>query len=340
MKKYDWQTIGHPKIIKFLQKNIENDKLAHAYLFSGQGNLGKKLLADEFIASVLCNDYNRKNDFKTEVLPCRKCVFCNQLEKKIHPDVYFLRREEEKKNISVSQVREMQKILNMASFLNSYKIALIENAGELSESAQNALLKVLEEPKPKTILILLVSDYKLLLPTIVSRCQLIKFYPIGTGEIYNHLVNLGANRDQAKLFSTLSRGQVGKALEFYHNQEYFQEYLEKTTSFLNLFSLNTVARFKMLENELRSFNNNQETVDFLSAELDEWQIAVRDMISLQNKLDHLVVNLYFIDKLRALAQKYSQAKLLAILRQTKRIQNLLNYNINPRLAVENLILNF
>jgi DNA polymerase-3 subunit delta' len=236
MDTFSWPIVGHSKIQQFLQKSLVNNKLAHAYLFSGPEHLGKSLLADQFIASILCHDYHQQNNKKAEVLPCQACVFCQQFSRGIHPDVYKLNKEEDKKNISVEQVREMHKFLSLSSFLNSYKIAVIGNAEDLSESAQNALLKVLEEPNPKTILILITSNHNLLLPTITSRCQLVKFRALSAEEIFQHLVSLGSSREQARIFTALANGQIGRAIDYLNKPELFTAYLEKMNQLFGLFN--------------------------------------------------------------------------------------------------------
>ncbi|MFC1599107.1 ATP-binding protein, partial [Patescibacteria group bacterium] len=292
MINFDWPVIGQEKIKKFLAKSMANDKLSHAYLFTGQQHLGKKLLADNFIASVLCHDYHLQNKLKIKELPCGECAFCQQLSKKIHPDVYFLDKEEDKKNITVEQVREMQKLLHMGSFLNSYKIALISQAEDLSESAQNALLKILEEPRPKTILLVLAKDVNYLLPTISSRCQLIKFTAVEQEKIFKHLVSLGASREQARLYAALANGKVGLAINFYQNPDLFKDYLAKTEKVLQLFSTNLADRFMLLEKDLAGFTSNNAKIDYWQQELDSWQLVLRDILIMQNSLEYLITNLY------------------------------------------------
>ncbi|MFA5188533.1 MAG: DNA polymerase III subunit delta' [Patescibacteria group bacterium] len=339
MKNYNWGIIGHQKISQFLQKSLDNNKLAHAYLLAGPEHLGKSLLAENFMASILCQDYHANSGLKAESLPCGKCIFCDQLKKGIHPDVYFLKKEEEKKNISVEQVREMQKFLYLTSFLNSYKIALVEHAEDLSESAQNALLKVLEEPWPKTILILICRDANLLLPTIISRCQVFKFLPISTDETYHYLIELGATREQARIYSALACGQIGVAVNFLHNPEAFKIYLEKTTQLLELFSAKLTDKFKLIENLLANFDNHAERLEFLCQELNAWQILARDLIFVQNNLNNLVTNVHFQEQLAKLAGINPAAKLASLIEKISRVKQILAYNINPRLAVENLIIN-
>ncbi|MDD5341476.1 MAG: DNA polymerase III subunit [Patescibacteria group bacterium] len=328
--------VGHEKISQFLQKSLDQNKLAHAYLFSGQEHLGKTLLAENFIASVLCADYHKANGLTIKSIPCGECSFCLQLKKGIHPDVYFLKKEEEKKNISVEQVREMKKFLGLTSFLNSYRFALVENAEILSEGAQNALLKILEEPGDKVILILLVSDHNLLVPTIVSRCQLIRFYPLSDDKIYDHLVTLGAKREQAKILTAACHGQIGQAINYFQNPELFSARLEKTKENLSLFNENLAERFKLIGEMLKS---DEEDLNFgFSDELNLWQLILRDILLCQNNVAGLITNLHFEKEINTLADKYSRAKIMAALSKVNEIKKYLAFNVNQRLAAENLIL--
>ncbi len=340
MKKFNWPIVGHEKNLEFLQKNIVNDKLAHAYLFVGKPHIGKNLTAQSVMSAILCHDYHVKNKMSETEIPCGQCPFCSQINKGIHPDVYFLKKEEDKKNISVEQVREMQKFLYMASFLNSYKIALIENADDLNESSQNALLKLLEEPRSKTILILIATDPKMLLATLVSRCQLIKFMPIGDEKIFHHLISLKASREQARLFTALAHGQIGLAIDFYKNPDLFKDYETKVTQFLSFFDNNLVWRFQLVNNLLSEFKNNIEALDYLKGELNFWQLILRDVLLKKNGLEALMTNFNFEKNISRLAGKYSSQEIIVFLSQINKVSRLLNYNINPKLAIENLVLNF
>lgn len=339
MENFSWPVRGHTKIQQFLQKSLANEKLAHAYLFSGPAHLGKSLVAEQFIASILCHDYQKQTKSEAKNLPCGNCIFCQQFKKGIHPDVYQLAKEEDKKNISVEQVREMHKFLSLTSFLNSYKVAIIANAQDLSESAQNALLKILEEPAPKTILILIASDHNFLLPTISSRCQLVKFRPLAENDIFEHLIGLGANRQQAKIFTALANGQIGLAIEYFQKPELFTAYLAKMNQLLALFDYSLTARFKSIDSVFSGTKGQLEAANSLQTDLDFWQLALRDILTAQQNLDNLLVNLHYQKEIKKLAARYSSAKILALLEQIRKIKQYLNININPRLAVENLLIN-
>ena len=271
-------------------------------------------------------------------MPCEGCVFCQQLNKGIHPDVFYLKKEDDKKNISVEQVREMQKFLSLTSFLNSYKIAMIINAQELSEAAQNALLKILEEPSSKTILILLAEDYNFLLPTIVSRCQLVKFRPLNGDKIFHYLLSLGASREQAKILNLLCCGRIGLALELFQKPELFNSYLEKMNQILNFFNQDLSTRFKNSASIFSDAKNAIESTASLNKELDYWQLILRDMLLIKNNLGHMLVNYHFKETFEKISAGYSNSNLLNLLKQVTKIKQYLNYNINPRLVVENLLI--
>jgi len=171
--------IGHKNIVSFLEKSLKNKQIAHAYLFYGPKHLGKKTIAENFAEMLLGQPIVN------------------------HPAIYFVKRERKEKenkmaqNISIEQIRELERKLSLSSFLNSYKIGIIEEAETMSIEAANSLLKTLEEPTPKTVIILLASNISVLPATIVSRCQVLKFLPVAKEKIYNHLLSLGASRDEA-----------------------------------------------------------------------------------------------------------------------------------------------
>ncbi len=136
-------------------------KLAQTYVFAGPRDLGKSSLALAFARNLWRQDRGvevSQDDFTS-----------------LNSDLYILDKEPEKKQISVEQARDFIKRLSLSSFSNSYKIGIIKEATTLSIEAQNALLKTLEEPKDKVIIILLIEDTSVLMPTILSRSQVLYF---------------------------------------------------------------------------------------------------------------------------------------------------------------------
>jgi len=196
---FNWEIIGHKKIIHFLETCIQRDNLSQGYLFYGPKSIGKHTLIRRFILNLMC--FNADEN-KSEI-PCMRCEQCRQINKNIHSDVMWIKKEADKKNITVEQIRNLQESLAVHSFFKLYKIAVIENAENLSLAAANALLKTLEEPTSKTILILLAERINRLPKTVLSRVQKIKFLAVSQKEIYDNLLELGAERELANCLAKI-----------------------------------------------------------------------------------------------------------------------------------------
>lgn len=167
--------LSHQKQWQFLKKTAELGKIPHALLFYGQISIGKKALALELIKLLNCQNENPKNR------PCQSCRSCQDISKNTHPDL-FLVEPKENKEIQISQIRDLHNSLSLKSYSAPYKAAIINKAHYLNVEAQSAFLKMLEEPKGKTVFILITEYPEMLLPTILSRVERLRFYssPAGT----------------------------------------------------------------------------------------------------------------------------------------------------------------
>lgn len=329
--KWNWEVVGNKNIVNFLQKNIENQNLAHAYLFAGPDKIGRKIVAENFIKSLLCLDNSSK--------PCSKCNNCKQIERGIHPDIFYLTKFDDKKNISIEQVRKLQGKLSLGSFANSYKVAIIDGADLLSIEAANSLLKILEEPTKKTILILIAQRIDFLPETILSRCQVFKFLPVAEKEIFDYLISKGADRQQAENFTHLSFGCPGLAIDLFNDKELFEEYNEKVEEFFLLSNGEISKKFEIINDLANTKIDRSVLIKNLDLSLSIWGIAIRDMLYIKNELVGFIGNLKFQNKLQQLSQKYSKKELVNLLRDLYKLRNLLEKNVNPRLVLENFALN-
>jgi len=159
--------IGHKKQWEFLKNKFELNQLSHAYLFTGTREIGRKIFATELAKLINCNN---------EKPPCQKCFSCQAIERGSFPDFKIVTNKEDKNEIEISQIREIQNFLSYKSYYGSFKIVVVDDAEKMNQEAQSCFLKTLEEPKGKTLLILITSKPDMLLPTIISRCQTIKFF--------------------------------------------------------------------------------------------------------------------------------------------------------------------
>ncbi len=211
------------KAIEILQRAFAADKVPHAYIFAGLDGIGKFKTACEWGKLLLCKNPVIKNDFADS---CGKCDSCRSVDAASHPDfnhVYkelleFTEEGKDKKtpiSFPIDVVREflIAKASNKPT-LSERKIFVASEGEKLQDAAQNCLLKTLEEPPPYCFIILLCSRLDKLLPTIKSRCQIIRFSPIAENIIVEKLKELGVKQEPARYFARLSAGSIGQALQW------------------------------------------------------------------------------------------------------------------------------
>jgi len=323
MADYSWPSIGHEKIIDFLDRTLQNDKVAQTYIFIGPDDLGKSTVA-------LALARNLQGD-----------------PQQLNSDLHILQPEEGKKSISIEQVREFIKMLSLSSFLNSYKIGLIKQADILSAEAKSALLKTLEEPKEKVVIILLVNKEEALPETILSRGQKLYFNPVPAAAIYDYLLkNYQANRSLAKDLAGLSLGRPLVAVKYLENPELYSRYLSRAEIWLDIIMSDLDMRWRLLDQLFVDKTWSKQAVETASEILDVSEGLARDLLLLTvdqpDRLQHGAI----LDKLKStksfLDAAYGADSVAAILREFRLIAQAREYlsgNVNPRLVLEQIIIN-
>jgi len=333
---FSWNIIGHKAITTFLEAAIKNHKLSHAYLFYGIRQLGKKTLVKKFIQSILCYEQNPKSP----QIPCDVCEHCLEIHKNTHSDIFWLKKETDKKEISVEQIRELQNNLALHSFFKSYKIGIIEEAENLNAASANALLKTLEEPSRKVILILIANKLNRLPPTIVSRVQKIKLLSVANKEIYDYLVSVGESREEAKILAHLANGRPGRALSFLKIPEFLPTYTAQTKIFFSLLNNSKNNKIKLAEKILSGKENIADKTKAILPWLNIWQILSRDLLLSKLGQNDKIINIRDKERISLLGQKYPLEKIIAQQKQIEQTRTMLMANVNPRLVLENLLFKF
>ena len=303
--------IGHQKQRQFLRNIVESEKIPHGFLFSGQSQLGKKTLAIEFIKLLNCET----KDFSLK--PCQKCPSCLQIEKEIHPDLNLV--EPLDKEIQISQIRELCWKLSLKPYSSPFKTAIIDKAEKMNLEAANALLKTLEEPEGRAVLILISSQPERLPKTIVSRTQIIKFYPVPQKEIENFLRENKLEEGLVLEISRISSGKPGKALDFLSNSQKITDWQATQEELSKMANSSLAARFQYAK-DLAEKNN-------LSQIFDIWLSYFRDVLLSKINSRQSVISGYSLNKLKNILQKIQTTNFL-----------ISTTNINPRLAIEILML--
>ena len=209
------EIVGHEQIKEHMQAAIRDKKPFHAYLFQGEEGVGKEALARTFAAGLQCQSESADK-------PCKECVSCRQMESGNQPDVIWVTRE--KASLGVDEIREqLCNTMDIKPFSSPYKIYLVPEAEKMTEAAQNAMLKTIEEPPEYGIVILMTSNISALLPTIQSRCLTMEFRPLSTAVVESYVKEHCQVPDyQARASAAFAQGNLGKAMRYAKSEDFIE----------------------------------------------------------------------------------------------------------------------
>ena len=179
----NWNLTGHAWAVDMLKKHIVHGTTRHAYLFCGPPSLGRRMLALRFAQALNCPTPIEAG------IPCGTCRECRQIESMKHADLTVVQAESGGGILKVDQIREARKLLTLKPFQSKYRVALFLRFHEANDNAANALLKTLEEAPSYAVLILTADNPEQLLPTIVSRCEVLRLRPLSIEEVQRELEN-------------------------------------------------------------------------------------------------------------------------------------------------------
>ena len=300
--------IGQEFAKKYMTSSIKNDKINHAYMFEGIDGIGKDLFAKKF-GSILINIENVENS----------------------PD--YIKIEPTGSSIKIAQIRELQSDIVIKPHSN-YKIYVINHSEKMTVESQNALLKTLEEPPEYAIIILITNNKESLLPTIKSRCEIIKFLPISIMDLKKYLMDRGIEENRAIVLANFSRGSIEKALE-----------LSESTDFLIMRDdIQKYIQFILEKNMVEILNISTDIdkyKDKIIVVLDMMVNYFRDMMMCMGRVDKdMIINGDRITFIQNMSKKitYSQvSKIIDIIEETKRkIRSNCNFSVSIQVMALNI----
>ncbi|MBR5338167.1 MAG: DNA polymerase III subunit delta' [Lachnospiraceae bacterium] len=316
--------IGHEKTIEFLKNSIAADKVSHAYIFDGEDYSGKSLLAGAFAMSLQCEAGGSE--------PCGECHSCKQAQTDNHPDIIWLDHEKPG-SVGVDDIRKLNGNLLIKPYSGRYKIYIIREAEKMTDQAQNALLKTIEEPPEYAVIIMLTNNYESFLPTIRSRCVRVSLEPVSNDVLIKFLrEQQGVNDYQARICAAFAQGNVGKALKLAQSEEFNQmkdevlrlvKNIKRMEQFEVLSLLHNITEYKL------------SIYDFL----DMIMVWYRDVLLFKATSD--ANGLIFKDELsdiRHQANESSYQGIEAILESLEKAKVRIRANVNFDLVVELLFL--
>lgn len=317
--------VGHKDILKYISSAVENNRVSHAYILNGERGSGKKRLANLFAMTLLCETGDNE--------PCGKCHSCKQAESGNHPDI--IRVTHEKPNsISVDDIRtQVNNTVDIKPYQGPYKVYIIPQADMMTPQAQNAILKTIEEPPSYAVFLLLTENAETLLPTINSRCVMLKLRNIKDTLIKKYLMeNLEIPDYKADMCTAFAQGNMGRAIML-ANSDHFNEIREEAVQLLKHIN-------EMELNEIVAAVKNISVYKLeITDYLDIIMIWYRDVLLYKatKEIDKVV----FKDQLQSIkeqARKSSYEGIELILESLEKAKARLKANVNFDLVMELLFL--
>jgi DNA polymerase-3 subunit delta' len=313
--------LGHDRIIEVLKRSLRSGKTAHSYLFEGVSGCGRRKTALTLIQALFCK--SSTDD------ACGVCPSCRKIDSGNHPDIHLLSPLPDKRDISIEQLREMQRELSLRPYEAPRKACIIDPAERLNANSANSLLKTLEEPPGNALIILLTENAEMLLSTVRSRCQLIRFAPLSLEHILLLLERSGVSQEAATLVAPMSGGSLQKALEL--DNESLVARRENVLAKMEKLSINQIAT---IFDAAEEFSGNRDATLEL---LDMLLSFFRDAVHLGAGSGE-IVNRSVRPAIESIASRRSLPHNLRLLEQIYETRRAVQRNANPKLALDQLFM--
>ncbi len=356
--------IGQKQVIRTLQNSLLQRRLPHALLFIGPEGVGKHLTAGILAQAINCE--------KEIADACGNCLSCLRIERNSYPDVSVLKPSGISRQIGIDSIRQLCHNISLKP-MGRGKVYIISEADRMTVEASNALLKVLEEPPENSTLILIASSSERLFSTVISRCQMMRFFPLQEKEVRKNLIQkFSIPPEKGKFLSRLSEGSIGKAI--YLDGKARREERAKVLSTLERISHSSVIgeaipiaedimeiidsfKREIKEKADKEINSNafsQAEIKEIKRKLDadisgkvrakllemldiilSWY---RDILLLKVNGKNLLINLEQVDRLQAAEKSFSIPSLMRIMEEIENTKEIISRNVSPRLAIEVVII--
>jgi DNA polymerase-3 subunit delta' len=312
---------GHVWAKDLLKRQKDSDRVPQSLLITGPAQVGKSSLARYFAQYLNC---------RGEAPPCGRCISCRKVISGNHPDIRIF--DDDNAPLKIDQVRGLQRELLLSPLEGPFRVALLCNFERATASAANALLKTLEEPAAPVVMILTAVDPGGLLPTIVSRCQILTLRPLPDSEIRETLQSRWqASPDQAELLAQLAAGRLGWAVRALEDEEFLERRASSLTDMLDLLTMPRAER-------LAYANVMSRNVLALKAMLTLWLTIWRDLLLLKIESETRIINLDWQETLQDVARRSTLSQVEQMIFKLQAALLNLDRNVNPRLNLEVVLL--
>lgn len=331
----NWGLLGHNWAVEMLREHLRSGSSRHAYLFTGAEGVGKRTLAIRFIQAVNCPQAKSSGE------PCLRpdCRVCRQVEAMQHSDLKVVEVPEGKSEIPIDLIRELTAFLSLSPYESPFKIGLLLNFHRATVQAQNALLKTLEESPERAKIIITADIPENLLPTIVSRCELIRLRPLAPGIIENHLIKMvGLPPGRALEADRLSGGRPGFAFRYLEDDAFQERRRQDIQDLIRVMNQSIVEKLRFVEEEYpRGRDMAQHRAKAKSA-IQTWQSFIRDVLLRAANPNAEIRNVDFIDLVDSISNRMTPRQAEGWITACDTAIRRIDGYCNLRLVMDNLLL--
>jgi DNA polymerase III subunit delta' len=256
----NWNLLGHEWAVDMLRRHVARGDVRHAYLFCGPPGLGRRTLALRLAQALNCEKPVAPGE------PCFNCRTCKQIETMQHPDLTVIQAMDDDGNakdggtLKVDQIRELQRTINLKPYQSPYRVAMFLRFQEANDNAANALLKTLEEAPAHAILLLTADTPEQLLPTINSRCEILRLRPLPLETIVVDLLERGLDEDRARLLAHISGGRPGFARRLVEDATLLEKREERLNDLQTLLPTSRVEKFSYADKLAKDKDAMRQTI--------------------------------------------------------------------------------
>jgi DNA polymerase III subunit delta' len=316
---------GHEWAVNMLKKHIVHGTTRHAYLFSGPPGLGRRTLALRFAQALNCPTPLQAG------IPCGVCRDCKQIESMRQADLTIIQSDSAGGILKVDQIREARKTLILKPYMSKYRVALFLRFHEANDNAANALLKTLEEAPSYAVLILTADTPEQLLPTILSRCEVLRLRPLSVEMVQRELESRAVENSRARLIAHISGGRMGYAIRLIENDSLLEWREERLDDLLKLLPASRVEKFAYADKLARDKDSMRQTITF-------WLSYWRDVMLRTAQAETPLVNVDRNVEIEDLAGRMDLSSARTVVGGLENALEKLERNVNPRLLAEVLLM--
>jgi DNA polymerase-3 subunit delta' len=327
----NWNLLGHEWAVDMLRQHVARGDVRHAYLFCGPPGIGRRTLALRLAQALNCEKPIGAG------MPCYTCRTCKQIETMQHPDLTVIQSldgdnlPKEGGILKVDQIREFQRAINLKPFQSPHRVVLFLRFQEANDNASNALLKTLEEAPAHAVLILTADNPEQLLPTIVSRCEILRLRPLPIEAVVADLMERGLDEDNARLLAHISGGRPGFARRLMDNAALLEKREERLDDLQTLLPAPRVEKFSYAEKLAKDKDAMRQTILV-------WLSYWRDVLLRVAGAETPLVNVDRNMEIEFIAGRLDLSTARKVVNGLESALEKMDRNVNPRLLAEVLLL--